>query len=99
MIVDFFTLTAILFSYVFGQTVNLKLAVFDWENEVTVVKQSASAFVGGIVPFWVMLMGTFGVMFIPAKYTNVTMLALCLAFGIAAFILYLKNNKVDLLSI
>lgn len=92
-------LTAILFFCVFGQTVNLKMAVFDWENEVTVVKQSGSAFLGGIVPFFVMIMVTFGVMIIPAQYSNVTMFALCMFFGIAAFILYRKNSKVDLLGI
>ena len=37
---------------------NLKLPVFDWDNEVFVVKQSASALVGGVVPFLVMLILT-----------------------------------------
>ena len=92
-------LMTILFSCVFGQTVNLKMAVFDWENEVTVVKQSASAFVGGIVPFFVMLMITFATMIIPAQYTNIAMLVLCLMVGCATFMLYRKNSKVDLLNI
>lgn len=90
-------LTAILFSCVFGQTVNLKMAVFDWENEVTIVKQSASAFVGGIVPFFIMIIMTMVVMIIPAKFTNIMMLVLCLSLGMAALFLYRKNRKVDLL--
>ena len=96
LLVPFFSM---LFSCVFGQTVNLKLPVFDWENEVSVVKQSASMFVGGLVPFLVMLVLTFGVMLIPAQFTNLTMILLCLVLGIATFMLYQKNSKVDLLSI
>ncbi len=92
-------LAAIMFSCVFGQTVNLRLAVFDWENEVSVVKQSASSFVGGIVPFFVMLVLTFGVMFVPAGYTNMVMLVLCLVLGVVTFVLYRKNSKVDLIGI
>ncbi len=90
---------SMIFSCVFGQTVNLKLPVFDWENEVSVVKQSASMFVGGLVPFLVMLILTFGVMLIPAQYTNLAMILLCMVLGIATFVLYRKNSKVDLLSI
>jgi len=90
---------SMLFSCVFGQTVNLKLPVFDWENEVSVVKQSASMLVGGLVPFLVMLILTFGVMLIPAQYTNLAMILLCLGLGIATFILYRKNSRVDLISI
>lgn len=95
----FVPLFSIVFSCVFGQTVNLKLPVFDWENEVTVVKQSASMFIGGIVPFFLMIILCFAVMAIPAQYLNGTMLLLCLFFGIATVLLYRKNNKVDLLKI
>lgn len=96
LLIPFF---AMLFSCVYGQTVNLKLPVFDWENEVSVVKQSASGVVGGLVPFLVMLVMTFGVMLIPAQYVNLTMFLLCLILGIVALLLYRKNNKADLLSI
>ena len=92
-------LVAILFSGVFGQTVNLKLPVFDWENEVTVVKQSASAFVGGIVPFFVMIPITYGTMMIPAEYINFSMLLFCLVLGTVTVFLYRKNCKVNLLNI
>ncbi len=96
LLVPFF---AIVFSCVLGQTVNLKLPVFDWENEVSVVKQSASMLVGGLVPSLVMFVLTFGVMLIPAQFTNLTMALLCLFLGIVTFMLYQKNSKVDLLSI
>ena len=90
---------AMLFSLVFGQTVNLKMAVFDWENEVSIVKQSASAFVGGIIPFFVMMPLTMGGMMIPAKYMNVCMLAFCFMVGTVTIVLYRKNSKVNLLNI
>ena len=92
-------LVSILFSGVFGQAVNLKMAVFDWENEVTIVKQSASTFVGGCVPFFVMMAATFGVMVLPNQYANVAMFGLCLVLGVATVILYRENSKVDLLHI
>ena len=88
-----------LFSLVFGQTVNLKMAVFDWENEVSIVKQSASAFVGGIVPFFVMMPLTMGVMAIPVQYINVCMLGFSFVLGIVTIVLYKKNSKVNLLNI
>jgi ABC-2 type transport system permease protein len=92
-------LVAMLFACVFGQTVNLKLPVFDWENEVSVVKQSASMLVGGIVPFFVMMGLTLGVMMIPAQYINVCMLLFCLVVGAVTFVLYRKNSRVDLINI
>lgn len=95
----FVPLAAMLFSCVFGQTVNLKMAVFDWENEVTIVKQSASAFVGGIVPFFVMIPITFGAMLIPMQYKNLCMLVFCLVVGAVAVVLYRKNSRVDLRNI
>lgn len=94
-----FPLTAIIFSCVFAQTANLKLAVFDWENEVTVVKQSASSFVGGIIPFFVMMVATVGVMMAPVQYTNLIMLFLCLLLGLVALLLYRKNRKVNLINL
>ncbi|MBQ6845214.1 MAG: hypothetical protein IJO60_11345 [Agathobacter sp.] len=95
----FVPLVAMLFSCVFGQTVNLKMAVFDWENEVSIVKQSASAFVGGIVPFFVMIPIMFGAMLIPMQYKNLCMLMFCLVVGAVTVILYKKNSEVDLINI
>ena len=92
-------LVAIVFSCVFAQTANLKLAVFDWENEVSIVKQSSSAFVGGIIPFFVLMAATFGVMVIPGQYINLCMLVLCVVLGLATVLLYRKNCKVNLCDI
>ena len=38
----------ILFSCVFGITVNLHFPVLEWEKEVRIVKQNASAMLGGM---------------------------------------------------
>lgn len=92
-------MVAMFFSLVFGQTVNLKMAVFDWENEVSIVKQSASAFVGGIVPFFVMMPLTMGAMMIPTQYVSVCMAGFCLVLGMATIVLYRKNSKVNLMNI
>ena len=92
-------LLTMLFSCVYGQFVNLKLPVFDWENEVSIVKQSASAFVGGIVPFFVLLPVTMGVMALPTQYMNVCMLVYCSVVCVVTIVLYRKNSKVNLLNI
>lgn len=91
--------TAMLFSGVFGQTVNLKLAVFDWENEVTIVKQSASAFVGGILPFFVMMVFTMGSLVVPEPLMHWVMLGFCLIVNAITAFLYKKNMKVNLLTL
>ena len=92
-------IVTMLFSIVFGQFVNLKLAVFDWENEVTVVKQSASCFVGGIVPLFVLMPVAMGAIMIPTHLVNVCMLAYCLILGVVTVGLYRRNCKVNLLNI
>ena len=95
----FVPIITMLFSLVYGQFVNLKLHVFDWENEVTIVKQSASAFVGGIVPFFILMPATMGVMALPAQYMNICMLVYCLIIGLVTLVLYRSNSKVNLLNI
>ena len=86
----------ILFSTVFGITVNLKMPVFTWENEVTIVKQSGSAFFGGIGGFLVILLCAVPVLITPAKYVNLVKLMICLLIiGVTRF-LYKSNNKVTL---
>ena len=92
-------LFAMLFSIVFGQSMNLKFPVFDWENEVSVVKQSTSCFVGGVVPFFIMMPATFGALAVPPEYFNLCMLAFCVVLGTATWLLYRKNSKVNLLDI
>ena len=89
-------LILIVFSQVFGLTINLKMPVFDWENEVSVVKQSASAALGGLGGFVVVLVCMVPVLLVPAEYSNLVKGALCIVFAVVTWILYNKNNNVNL---
>lgn len=84
------------FSQVFGLTINLKMPVFDWENEVSVVKQSASSAIGGLGGFVMILICMVPVLLVPAEYSNLVKGALCVVFAGVTWILYKKNNKVNL---
>lgn len=86
----------VVFSCVFGLTVNLKMPVFDWENEVTVVKQSASAFFGGICGFLIVLACMVPTLLCPVEYDNGVKLATCVVMILVTFVLYQNNNRVNL---
>ena len=90
------SLVLILFSQVVGLTANLKMPVFDWENEVSVVKQSASAALGGLGGFVVVLVCMVPVLLVPTEYSNLVKGTLCIIFAVVTWILYNKNNKVNL---
>ena len=86
----------ILFSCVYGLTINLVFPVFNWESEVSVVKQSASAMLGGIGGFVLAIIYVVIVALTPNIYGNIVKLALCiLTLGITA-LLYHKNNMKNL---
>lgn len=86
----------IVFSNVFGLTVNLKMPVFDWESEVTIVKQSASSAIGGLGGFVIILVCIVPVLFAPAGYSNLLKGVLCVLFAGVTWILYKKNCNVNL---
>ena len=75
---------------------NIKLPLFQWENEAAVVKQSASAFIGGIVGFLLVLLCMVPVLVVPAVYTMWVKLGVCGITVLLTVILYRKNNKVNL---
>ncbi len=82
-----------LFSTVLGITVNLKLHSFEWENEAAVVKQSASAALGGFAGLLISAVLGVAVFLVPAQYTSaVTGLECLLLLGVTA-LLYKHNNK------
>ncbi len=87
---------AIVFSCVFGITVNLKLPKLTWETEVSVVKQSAASVLGGMGSFFVAMAGALPVLLLPEKYTNIVCLVLCVIFVVVIVRLYYNNNRVDL---
>ena len=92
----FLPVVLILFSNVFGLTVNLKMPVFNWESEVAIVKQSASAALGGLGGFVIILAGMAPVIIAPAEYSNLLKGMICIVFSSVTWILYRKNNRVNL---
>ena len=86
----------ILFSLVFGITINLHFPVMNWENEVTVVKQSASALIGGMGGFLVALICMVLVLVMPDNYGVVLRFVICVVFMGMTYILYRRNYRVDL---
>ena len=89
-------LVLIAFSSVFGLTINLKMPVFDWENETAVVKQGASSAIGGLGGFVIVLVCAVPVLFVPAAYSDLLKGFLCVLFVGLTAILYKKNNSVNL---
>ena len=86
----------ILFGCVFGITINLKMPVFDWENEVVIVKQSASAMIGGIGGFVIVLLCMVTVLLVPAQYAGLLKGIICVVVAGLTVFLYKKNNAVNL---
>lgn len=89
-------LSTILFVVVFGITVNLKFHSFDWEKEETVVKQSLPAALGGFAGFFVSIVLGVAIFFIPAQYSNIAKLVICLLLLRITATLYKNNNKINL---
>ncbi len=86
----------ILFSCVWGLFVNLKVPVFNWENETSIVKQSVSALVGGICGSLVGVVMMFGLIIIPANIGWLIKIVYMVMLIVITAILYNLNNKVRL---
>ena len=89
-------LSMILFSCVFGITVNLRLPVLDWESETVVVKQSAASMLGGMAGFVLALVCMVPVVLVPVEMANAVKLMICGALLLAAFICHRTNRRADL---
>ncbi len=85
-----------LFVTVFGITVNLKLHSFDWEREEHVVKQSASALIGGFAGLLLSLALAVPVLLAPSGQDVPVKLTMCVLLLIATAFLYRKNNQAQL---
>lgn len=86
----------LLFACVYGIAVNLHFPVLDWENEVSVVKQSASAVLGGMGGAVLAILGGAGACLVPEGYSGGYRAVLCvLLLGITC-LMYRKNNRIDL---
>lgn len=88
----------ILFSCVYGITVNLHLPVLEWESEVHIVKQSASAALGGMGGFILAILYAVTVGVVPEAYASFLKAGICVAVLALTAVLYRKNNRFDLCS-
>lgn len=86
----------ILFSCVFGLTANLLLPNFNWDSEVSVVKQSAAAAVGGFGGMFMTILFALAVLLLPKAYADAVRLVCCALILAATALLYRKNGATDL---
>ncbi len=92
-------LSMMLLSVVLGITVNLKLHSFDWEKQEQVVKQSASAALGGLtVPLLCAAAGVFTIL-MPDGFQFVISLGVCIAVLIPTILFYRSNHRTLLSSL
>ncbi len=90
----FIPMIFILFSCIYGITINLCFPVMDWENEVGVVKQSASAVLGGMGGFVLAALCAMGIGVIQSELViNILNIGICIVGGWGIMILYKRNNK------
>ncbi len=86
----------ILFSCVFGMTINLKLPVFTWENEVSVVKQSASALIGGLGGFLLAGVLVVPIILYPEVPADLLKLLICVLLLTATVMMHRSYSRVNL---
>lgn len=86
----------IVFSCVYGITINLLFPVLNWESEVSVVKQSASSLIGGMGGFLFALVCAVPVMLLPSVYSDIVALLICVMLAVLTIVLYRRNNRAKL---
>ncbi|MEE0970436.1 MAG: hypothetical protein U0M06_13780 [Clostridia bacterium] len=92
----FIPATLIIFSVVFGITVNLRFHSFDWEKEETIVKQSLSSMLGGFAGFLISILIGALMFLIPPQYDSAAKAVICLFLWVFTALLYCKNNTANL---
>lgn len=92
-------LVCITFSCVWGIFINLKMPKFNWDNEVDVVKQSASAAVGGLCAFLVVIVCAIPMFLVPAVYVNIVKGIVCVVLAGVTVMLYQKSIRTNLLEL
>ena len=85
----------ILFAAVFGITINLLFPVFDWENDVTVVKQSVSALIGGIGGPILILLSAVPLLLLPQVPADILKFIILVVILLVTAGLYYRNSKVS----
>lgn len=86
----------ILFSCVYGITINLRFPVLEWESEVRIVKQSASSMLGGMGGFLLTILCTVAVGTVPGAYAGYLKAGICAGILAVTAVLYRKNNRFDI---
>ncbi len=86
----------IVFSVVVGISVNLKLHRFDWEKEEAVVKQSASAMLGGMAGLFISFVCGVLVAVLPSAWSDAVRAGNVVLLGIVTLLLYRSNNRIEL---
>lgn len=86
----------ILFSCVYGITINLYFPVLEWENEVRIVKQSASSMLGGMGGFLLAIVCAVAVGAAPVVYSTYLKGGLCIGILGLTAVLYRKNSRFDI---
>ncbi len=89
----------ILFSSLAGLYINLKIPVFNWENEVSVVKQSASAFLSMLVDVISVILPIVAVLMVKDETKPLVMAVLLVVLLTVSFGLYAGLGKKDLMKI
>ena len=85
----------IIFTCVYGITINLIFPVFNWDNEVTVVKQSAAAMIGGLGSVLVIIICAIPVIFM-TQTSNWIKLFITIVMAVVTVLLYQKNAQANL---
>ena len=86
----------ILFALVIGITINLKIHSFDWENEAYVVKQSASAGLGGFAGVLSALVCGIVYIALPTRLHDMGAAAIIVILSALTWFFYRQNSKVKL---
>lgn len=89
----------IVFACVFGITINIRFPMMKWENEAAVVKQSASATLGGLGSCLVILLCAIPVIFVNEMTGNMLKVGMVILIAGITVLLYRINSKVDLTNI
>lgn len=86
----------ILFSCVYGIAVNLRFPVLEWESEVRIVKQSASAVLGGMGGLILSILCAVAVGAVPGEYAAYLKAGICAVILAATAAIYRSNNHYDI---
>lgn len=89
----------IVFACIFGITINLRFPMMKWENEAAVVKQSASATIGGLGGCLVIILCAIPTVFVTGLTGEVIRVIIVAVITGITLLLYKMNNKADLASV